>query len=216
MIVIEILLILLALVCLYFAGRFLASKSWIMGWIRGSIGLVFVALAVLFVLMVKDFFSYQKLLEEQTLATLNIEELGKQHYRVNVEFILDSRQETYDLRGDLWQMDAKIIRWLGFFRAIGAKPGYRLDRISGRYYSLEDEHRFDRTVYSLHESTMGMDVWRWLQNSGSFVPWVEAVYGSATYLPLVDGAIYQVRLSNSGLTAFPVNSVAEKAVAGDW
>lgn len=216
MIVIEILLILLALVCLYFAGRFLASKSWIMGWIRGSIGLAFVLLAVIFVLVVKDFFTYEKLLEEQTLATLSIEKLGKQHYRANVEFIQDGRQETYDLRGDLWQMDAKIIRWLGFFRAVGAKPGYRLDRISGRYYSLEDEHRFDRTVHSLQEPALGLDVWKWLHNGGKFVPWVEAVYGSATYLPLVDGGIYQVSLSSTGLTASPVNAVAEKAVAGDW
>lgn len=216
MIVIEILVIILAIVSLYLAGRFLASKSWVMGWVRGSIGLAFVGLAVFFVLVVMDFFSYEKLLEEDTLATLNIEKLGEQHYTVNVEYILESRQESYELRGDLWQMDAKIIRWLGFFRAIGAKPGYRLDRISGRYYSLEDERRYERTVYSINESKMGLDVWSWLQNGGSFVPWVDAVYGSATYLPLADGAIYQVRLSSNGLTAFPVNSIAKKAVEGEW
>lgn len=216
MIVIEILIVLLALVSLYFGARFLASRSWIMGWIRGSIGLFFVSITVFFALVVMDFVSYENLLDEETLATLSIDEIGKQHFKVTVEFILESHEESYELRGDLWQMDAKIIRWLGFFQAVGAKPGYRLDRISGRYYSLEEERRSDRTVYSLNESKMGLDVWTWLQNGGSFVPWVDAVYGSATYLPLVDGAIYQVRLSNNGLTAFPVNTVAKQAVSGDW
>lgn len=216
MIVIEILVIALALVSLYFGARFLANKSWIMGWIRGSIGLLFISVTVFLGLAVTDFFSYENILAEQTLATLSIEELEEQHYKVTVEYILDSREESYDLRGDLWQMDAKIIRWLGLFQAIGAKPGYRLDRISGRYYSLEDERRNDRTVYSLQEPKMGLDVWSWLQGGGSFVPWVDAVYGSATYLPLVDGAIYQVKLSNNGLTALPVNSVAKEAVGGNW
>lgn len=216
MIIIEIILIALALVSLYFGARFLANKSWIMGWIRGSIGLFFISVTVVFALALMDFFSYENILAEQTLATLSIEELEEQHYKVTVEYILDSREESYELRGDLWQMDAKIIRWLGVFQALGAKPGYRLDRISGRYYSLEDERRNDRTVYSLEDSKMGMDVWSWLQGGGSFVPWVDAVYGSATYLPLVDGAIYQVKLSNSGLTALPVNSVAEEAVGGNW
>lgn len=216
MIVIQILIILFALLSLYFAAKFLASKSWIMGWIRGSIGLFFVGIAVFFVLVVVDFASYENILEEDTLATLSIEEVAKQHYKVNVEYILESHEENYELHGDLWQMDAKIIRWLGLFQALGVKPGYRLDRISGRYYSLEDERRNDRSVYSLHQSKLGMDVWSWLQNGGSFVPWVDAVYGSATYLPLADGAIYQVRLSNNGLTAFPVNGVAKQAVSGEW
>jgi hypothetical protein len=215
-IVIEIIVIALALVSLYFGARFLANKSWIMGWIRGSIGLLFISVTVFLGLAVTDFFSYENILAEQTLATLSIEELEEQRYKVTVEYILDSREESYELRGDLWQMDAKIIRWLGFFQAMGAKPGYRLDRISGRYYSLEDERRNDRTVYSLQEPKMGLDVWGWLQGGGSFVPWVDAVYGSATYLPLVDGAIYQVKLSNSGLTALPVNSVAKDAVGGNW
>lgn len=215
MIVVEIIAIVLALLALYFALRFLASRSWIMGWIRGSIGILFLAVSIFLLLVVKDFFSYEKLLDEKVLATLSIEQLETQHFKVTVDFILEGKEEQFELKGDLWQMDAKIIRWLGFFRAIGAKPGYRLDRLSGRYYSLEHERRNERSVYQLSEPKSGLDVWAWLQVHGNSVPWIDAVYGSATYLPLIDGAIYQVRLSNSGLLALPVNKVAEEAV-GSW
>ncbi len=216
MIFIEVLLVLLALVALYFGARFLASKTWIMGWIRGTIGLLFVSFTIMVIFVLMDFYSYRNLLEEQTLATLNIEELGKQHYKVSVEFIIEGKQEAYEIRGDLWQMDAKIIRWQGLFRTLGAKPGYRLDRISGRYYSYQEETRNERTVHELTPSSMGLDVWSWLNTRGSFMPWVDAVYGSATYLPLVDGGIYQVRLNANGLSALPVNSIAKDAVSGEW
>ncbi len=216
MIIIEILLVLFALASLYVGARFLASKSWIMGWIRGSVGLLFVTFTIFMILILMDFVSYENILEEQTLATLNIEEIDKQKYKVTVEYVFENKQENYELRGDLWQMDAKIIRWRGLFQAMGAKPGYRLDRISGRYYSYEQETRDERTVYDLSSSKYGMDVWTWINGKGGFFPWVDAVYGSATYLPLVDGGIYQVRLSNNGLTALPVNSAAKDAVSGDW
>ena len=215
MIIVEVILLVLVVAALYFALRFLANKTWIMGWIRGCVGLGFVLLAVFFVLVALDFFSYEKLLEEKPLATLSVEQLESQHYKVSVDYIVDGSQVDYEIKGDLWQMDAKIIRWLGLFQAIGAKPGYRLDRISGRYYSIEDEHRNERTVHQLQESKYGLDVWAWLQNNGKYFPWVDAVYGSATYLPLKDGAIYQVSLSNTGLVALPVNKVAEEAV-GSW
>src|SRR5690625_5714508 len=51
----------------------------------------------------------------------------------------DGTEQEFDLRGDQWQLDARIIKWQGFVAAMGVKPGYRLDRISGRYYTLEDE-----------------------------------------------------------------------------
>lgn len=215
MIVIEVLLVILGLIALYFARKFLGGNRWVMGWVRGSIGLAFVLVAALIFLVVKDFLSYKNLLDETALVTLSIEKKGEQTYTVEVDFLVEAIHEVYEIKGDLWQMDAKIIRWLGVFRAMGIKPGYKLDRLSGRYYSLEEERREDRTVYQLQEEEFGIDVWSWLQTNQDIVPWVDAVYGSATYLPLEDGAIYKVNLSSTGLVAVPVNKIAKEAV-GQW
>jgi len=44
---------------------------------------------------------------------------------------------------------------------------------------------------------------------------VDAFYGSATYMPMVDGASYAVFVSFTGLLARPNNDVALKAVS-EW
>jgi hypothetical protein len=44
------------------------------------------------------------------------------------------------------------------------------------------------------------------------MPIIDAVYGSATYLPMADGALYEVSLSHTGLLARPLNASAEEAI----
>jgi hypothetical protein len=97
----------------------------------------------------------------------------------------------------------------------GLRPAYRLDRINGRYYDLEQERTAKRTVYALNESIYNLDVWNWINKYPDWVPVVDAIYGSATYLPMADGALYEVSLSNTGLLARPLNAPAEDAI-GAW
>jgi hypothetical protein len=47
------------------------------------------------------------------------------------------------------------------------------------------------------------------------MPGVDAYYGTATYLPMADGARFEVTLSRTALLARPVNDAARQAV-GDW
>jgi hypothetical protein len=60
-----------------------------------------------------------------------------------------------------------------------------------------------------------VDTWELARNAKEWLPWIDAVYGSATYLPMADGAIYDVRISPTGLLARPVNDAARKA-ASSW
>ena len=56
------------------------------------------------------------------------------------------------------------------------------------------------------------DIWKILNTHGAFVPGIDASYGSAAYLPMADGASYQLSLGYNGLTAKPVNEIAKDAV----
>jgi len=47
------------------------------------------------------------------------------------------------------------------------------------------------------------------------MPGVDAHYGTATYLPMAHGAIFEVTMTRTGLIARPVNEAAREAV-GDW
>ncbi|MDX1693034.1 MAG: multidrug transporter, partial [Ketobacteraceae bacterium] len=155
-------------------------------------------------------FSYENLTAESPVATVSFDRSGEQEYRVSV-VLADGSERRFRMKGDLWQMDAKIIKWYGLLAALGFEPGYKLDRLQGRYIELEDERSLERTVYALSEPDLGFDLWESIQNS-HWLPWVDAIYGSATYLPMADGAIFSVSLSQSGLVARPMNERAELAV----
>jgi len=47
------------------------------------------------------------------------------------------------------------------------------------------------------------------------LPGVDAHYGTATYVPMADGARYEVSMSRDALIARPVNDEARNAV-GSW
>lgn len=204
-------IILLALFIVLAAGRILLKGRWVMGWVRGMSGLILVGAAVLLALAALDFYSYKQISKEETIATLGFAEKGPQHYRVSL--VDDSGiEEFYELNGDLWQLDARIIKWNNSLAGLGMTPGYRLDRLSGRYYSLEREQKSPRSAHELGNSRSLIDIWSWIREYGGGIAVIDATYGSATYMPMEDGALFSVNLTSSGLIARPLNDRAKAAV----
>lgn len=201
--------VLVLVLSLYFFSR----GQWFQQWLRGTLGLSLAALAVLVLLFAANLYSYQQLTAEKPVATLSIEKLQRQKFSVKIEEP-NGKTATYQLYGDLWQLDARIIKWKGFLSALGMKPGYKLDRIQGRYLSIEDERSKERSVHALYDPKIGVDLWKSIQKNSMWFPLIDARYGSATYVPLKDGAIYAVNLSSTGLLARPLNNIAEKAIVG--
>ncbi|MBU2887081.1 cation/multidrug efflux pump [Gilvimarinus agarilyticus] len=204
----------LCLIIAYSGAKLLFRNSWILGWLRGMFGLSLLAMALIFAFVAFDIFTYRQIVKEQVIATISFEKLAEQEFKVMLANS-DGLEKTYTLRGDQWQLDARIIKWKGEVAKLGIQPGYRLDRISGRYFSLEDERNAERTLYSFNESHLGVDVWQWLRQIKNTLPVVDAVYGSATYLPMADGALFEVSLSGTGLVTRPLNEIAQDAV-GLW
>ena len=97
---------------------------------------------------------------------------------------------------------------------IGFDTAYRLERIGGRYTRVEDERTQVRTVYALNPPQR-VDPWDLVQRYHSWIPWVDALYGTATFLPMADGALFEIHVSQSGLIARPLNQAARDAV-GNW
>ena len=157
--------------------------------------------------------SYQRLIGEQPAGELRFTRIGYHQY--NGVYTFPSGQSTdFELRGDEWQIDAKVLKWRGLATLLGFDAGYRLDRISGRYTDIDDEKTLPRTVFSL-DPPERLDLWGLAFRYHQWLPWVDALYGSATYLPMADGARYVVSVSQSGLLARPANQSAAAAV-GDW
>ncbi len=60
-----------------------------------------------------------------------------------------------------------------------------------------------------------LDLWSLARDFPTLTPGVDAYYGTATYLPMADGARFRVTLSRDALIARPLNDQAREAV-GDW
>lgn len=187
---------------------FFLRPRWLLGWLKGMavFGLLLVGLYTLVIAV--NLAGYKSLESMQTVATISTEREGEQLWRVTLQ-TGDSVSSYQTLRGDQWQIDARIIRFVGPIRWLGIAPGFRLERLSGRYTSLEQERSAPRTVIGLSEETWP-DLWELDRQFN--LPFVEGVYGNATFMPMRDGAIFDVKLSASGLVAVPVNDQARAAV----
>lgn len=207
MIVLGILAAVLVLVGLAFFRR----PRWLLGWLKGMFVLVVLLAGAYAGLIAFNLNQYRSLADMDTVATVGMSRTGPQAWTVRLE-IPDERTVEVGLRGDQWQVDARMIRFRGPIAWMGVAPGYRLERLSGRYVSLEQEREAPRTLVDLADDEWP-DIWQLDQAFN--LPFVDGVYGSATYMPLADGAIYDVRLSGSGLVAVPVNDQARAAVT-NW
>lgn len=213
-IAITFLIAVLALLLVFWGGRVLVGGSWLLGFIRGSVGLILLGAALLIVLVAADVYSYRNLAEEHSVGTLSFRKLEDQHFEAKFADE-DGVAQTFELRGDQWQLDARLLKWKGPLARWGIQPAYRLDRVSGRYLTLQDERTLERTVHELYGSNYGVDVWESLRGISQRLPFVDAVYGSATFLPMEDGAVYEVRIAHNGLLARPLNQQATSALE-EW
>ena len=200
---------LLGLLFLIWGTRRIWRRSFIIGGAQGITGALLVAVASALFALLSNFYIYHRLSAEQPLAEFHFEALGPQYYRAVIRYPT-GEQRIFDVRGDEWQLDARILKWRGYATLIGFDTAYRLDRFSGRYRKLEQERHGERTVYSLSGDPM-LDLWTLARRYQGSLPWIDTLYGSAAYMPLADKAAYAVSVTNSGLIARPLNESARGA-----
>ena len=165
------------------------------------------------ILLAVSYMGYHRLTAEQHVAIIEFTKDEEQTYlaRLMLEGELD---RMFSMRGDEWQLDARVLTWKPPATLLGLDPVYRLERLSGRYTNIERERSEPRTVYSLADERP-LDIWRFAREYPRFAPGVDAFYGTAAYLPIADGARFQVTLSRDALIARPANEAAREAV-GNW
>jgi hypothetical protein len=181
-------------------------------------GLVFLLLASSAFLLASNLHTYQRLVYEQPIAEIEFKRLSEQEYSASISALDSVFKQTVILTGDEWQLDAQVLSWQGVATLLGLDANYRLHRISGRYLDITEEQQRPRSVYSLIKKSAYIedehfDLWQFAHKHQDWLHWVDAVYGSAVFLPMTDGARYSVAISRTGLIARPANDAARKAVS---
>jgi hypothetical protein len=154
--------------------------------------------------------TYARLTYEQPVLFVEFQATGPQRFTATVTRVQTDQSQSYELAGDEWQVDARVLKWHGFANVLGLDAYYRLERVSGRYRDIEQERSAPHSVYSLYQAPF-FDLYGFAQAHPRWIPFVEGFYGSATYQPMAPGARYEVRLTQSGLISKPDNEAANTA-----
>ena len=205
-----------------FRGRFVG------GLLGGGVGAALMAAATIASLLALDVQTYARLTYERPVATIQTRQLGPQYFEATV--MQPDRGENapavsnlYPLHGDEWRIEAQVLKWKPWANVLGLDTQYRLDRLSGRYHSIEQEINGARSVHPLTGGDEGPDwmpwkvsAWDTARKYRKYVNAVDTLYGGGAYMPMADGARYEVWITQSGLIARPANDVARNASAGGW
>jgi hypothetical protein len=210
-----------------FRGRWITGPLKIVGG-----GLVLGGILSL-LLLAQNVQTYARLTYERPVATVALRQLAPQYFEVTViqpPLVEGGQPRTalYPVNGDDWRIEAQVLKWKPWANVLGLDSQYRLDRLSGRYQDIEQERHGARSVHDLSggDAPKGeilgvtlpwnFTVWNGARRYRRYVDAVDTLYGGATYMPMADGARYEVWITQSGLVARPANDAARNASAGGW
>lgn len=143
---------------------------------------------------------YEALTRETLAAVIRVEPSGLGRFQAELE-IPGGEVRRFELRGEQIWIDAQIVKWHPWANVIGLHTAYRLERIGGRYRSIDDELTLPRSVEALYDADDGFatGLYDWVGRQPWLHSLVDAQYGSGSYLAADAPATIEVRVSSSGL-----------------
>lgn len=187
------------------ALRLKRANGWSARLLRAFAAAVLLLLALLLGGTGLALFGYARLLQDAEVASLSVQQLAPQHYAVQLD-TPDGQRQRFELHGDHWQLDARVLRWKLPALLAGAPSLYRLERLSSRYVDVAQEREAARSVHDLGAQAFP-DLWTLRRQFPQYLDFVDADFGSGAYLPLVDQARYSVSLGpRGGLVARPADA----------
>ncbi len=199
----------------FFSGRLVG------GFLGTAVGGALLAAGAVVALAGLDVQTYQRLTYERPVATIETRQLGPQLFEATLTTPATATEpggsvKRYQVHGDQWRIEARLLKWKPWANVLGLDTQYRLDRLSGRYESTADELSAPRSVYDLGPEPGNIDMWTMARKSKRYAPMVDSFYGGGAFMPMANGARYEVWLTQTGLVARPMNPAALEAGGQGW
>lgn len=145
----------------------------------GAIALIF-GVAAFFALFSASFYTYSVLTDEARIAELRFEQFGPRRYVATLLTGDGCVERMFEIYGDQWRIDAEFIKWKYWATLFGLDAQYRLDRLEGRYVSIEDQNSGPRLAHDLRPET-SVDLVALSNGLGPLNVLVDTTYGSSAY-----------------------------------
>jgi hypothetical protein len=157
---------------------------------------------------------YQALTAETLAARIEVRPLGPQRFEATLR-MNGGQTLTREFAGDEIYIDAHILKWKPVGNIVGLQTLWSLDRVAGRYRSVEQERSAPRTLYPIAPERM-VDLFELRRRYGALAPLYDAEYGSASFLPVTGPAELELKVTNSGLLlrALPPTQAPRSGRAG--
>jgi hypothetical protein len=163
--------------------------------------LLFGALGALCFVLLGATQGYRALTREEIACEVRVEPTGEQTFVARFRFP-DGHEAVHPLAGDQLYVDAHILKWKPWANLLGLHTAYELDRVGGRYASLDDERNKPRTIASIAQLKR-FDLFDLRQKHAGLGILVDTQYGSGTFVDVRSPAVLEVRVSTTGLLVRP-------------
>ena len=163
-----------------------------------SLGVVVLFAAFSIVLLMATIYTYDRLTGETLIAELRFDATGDRQYVAHLRTGDRCEDRAFPLYGDQWRIDAEFLKWKYWALLLGLDSQYRLDRLEGRYRSVEDQNTQRNVAHALSERT-AVDVVGLAESLGSWNFLLDATYGSSTYQDIDVDDVYYVYRTTTGI-----------------
>lgn len=179
--------------------------------VRRLFGALLVALAGVSAMLALTLVQFLRLTTDTPVADVQIHEQAPGQFLLTAE-VPGQGERIYPMSGDQWQIDAKVVRWRLPALLAGVPPLYTFERLSGRYSDVAREQRGPRSVHALSDWPVP-DLATLKRVFPNWLPFVDVQYGSAAYMPMLDGARYRVYMDPRGAVVIrPQGQATEEAL----
>lgn len=165
--------------------------------LRTVLGLTLVSLGGLVGMIAFGIQGYQTLTREEIAAQISVSPIAPQRFAATFRYP-DGRVANFIIAGDEIYVDAHILKWQPLANLFGLHTAYELDRVAGRYRDIEQERTAERTIHSLSQDRP-VNLFGLRQRHTFLAILLDAKYGSATFVPVIQPAELELRISTTGL-----------------
>ena len=161
--------------------------------------------------------TFARLSHENDVANVVVKSLdpAQNTWRVTIQRLdVPEHIQACDIQGNSWEMSARVQKWKPWANVLGLDTTYALDQMTNRYFNAGRANGKPITACDLKGPPPAVDQYvpqSWLMWLVGQSYTEQRHFGSAAYMPNADGAVYKVVMTQSGLNAEPVNSVAAGA-----
>ncbi|MBU2705336.1 hypothetical protein KCM76_05050 [Zooshikella marina] len=182
----------IALLMLLLGLRLLFSVHWILGWLRGTIGLLALSVSIFLTWAALDVTDYDELGYNEALATVRFKENQPNQFQVTFSETQGVSHYLH-LAGSQWQVTIYGLMTNATLQNFGIPAGFKFVKIEG----VDGQQPTSQKM--LTESRYGLDIWHVLQRFSWLFPQVSAKAFVSSLHPAKADALYRISMTLKGV-----------------